>query len=233
MSIAIIVLVYNEEDNILSCLHSIVNQTIPFDQLIIINNNSTDNSDAIIKDFIKRYQDKNIIYGNEGEQGIIPARNHGFRLANTDIIAKVDADTTLGRTWISEILEAFEDDKVVGVSTMPKFYDMELPVLREIYRLSQLVYTYISFLVFGSFVLYGTSMAIRASYWPIILPKLQKDELACHEDIDISIYLKKYGKIKYIKNISAKTSVRRYISLRPTLHYLKKYWLSIKVSRQA
>lgn len=233
LSIAIVVLVYNEEERILSCLQSIVNQTTEFNQLIIINNNSTDNSDSIIKDFINRYQDKNIIYENEAKQGIIPARNHGFALANCDILAKVDADTRLGRTWIAEILKAFEEQRVVGVSTMPKFRDMEIPILRGIYRLGQLIYIYLNFLIFGSFVLYGTSMAIRASYWPVILPKLQKNDLACHEDIDISIYLKQYGKIKYLRNISAKTSVRRFVNPRTSLHYLKKYWLTIKVSRQA
>ncbi len=74
MKISVIVPVHNEEKYIGECIESLLKQSVPADEIIIINNNSTDNTVAIVK----KYPVKLL---NEKKQGITFARNKGLNIA--------------------------------------------------------------------------------------------------------------------------------------------------------
>ena len=54
--ISVIIPVYNVEKYLAECLDSVVNQTVPFEQVIIVNDGSTDGSLAICEKYQKKYE---------------------------------------------------------------------------------------------------------------------------------------------------------------------------------
>ena len=55
MNICIIIPAYNEEDYIVNTLESLVSQTYPIKEIVIVNDNSTDNTHSIIDSFSKKH----------------------------------------------------------------------------------------------------------------------------------------------------------------------------------
>lgn len=90
ITIAAIIPVYNAEDYIEECLNSIFEQIIPFDEVIIINDGSTDKSAEIIEQICKYHSEVKYIYQSNRGQAV--ARNAGMRIVQTDYVVFIDAD---------------------------------------------------------------------------------------------------------------------------------------------
>lgn len=94
MKITLVIPVYNEEQYIAGCLDSIAKQKIRPDEVIVVDNNCTDNTLLIVKKY------PFVQVKHEEKQGMIAARNAGFNAASHEIIARCDADTQLPTNWI-------------------------------------------------------------------------------------------------------------------------------------
>lgn len=109
MKVSVVIPAFNEAEFLDACLNSLTKQTEPPDEIIVVNNNSTDNTVKIAKKY-----DVRIV--NEKKQGMISARNSGFNKAKFDIIARTDADTILPPSWIKKIKNGFKDKDLVALS---------------------------------------------------------------------------------------------------------------------
>lgn len=101
--VSIIVPVYNVEKYIARCLDSLVNQTLDDIEIIIINDGSKDNSDQIIKEYKKRYN--NIIYATKENGGLSDARNFGMVYATGEYVAFLDSDDFVDKTMYQKMYE--------------------------------------------------------------------------------------------------------------------------------
>ncbi|NGU66465.1 glycosyltransferase family 2 protein [Clostridium perfringens] len=90
IKVSILIPVYNTEKYLRKCLDSVINQTLKEIEIIITNDGSTDNSEYIINEYIKKY-DK-IIYTKQKNSGLGATRNKGIELANGEYIAFLDSD---------------------------------------------------------------------------------------------------------------------------------------------
>lgn len=88
--ISIIVPVYNTEKYVKKSISSILNQSYKNIELIIINDGSTDNSEKIVKDLIKK--NKNVKYKKIKNSGVAHARNIGLEMATGKYVGFVDSD---------------------------------------------------------------------------------------------------------------------------------------------
>ena len=95
--ISIIVPIYNAEKYIDKCIASIVKQTYTNIEIILIDDNSNDNSLFIEKKWKKKDSRINIIVnkGDECKHGTANARNIGLKVAHGDLIAFSDDDDTM------------------------------------------------------------------------------------------------------------------------------------------
>lgn len=93
MLISIIIPVYNSEDSIRNCLNSILNQTIPNFEVVVINDGSTDNTLAILEEYAKKYS--NIKVYSFENAGVSVARQRGINLASGEYFIFVDSDDTI------------------------------------------------------------------------------------------------------------------------------------------
>lgn len=89
--VSVIVPVYNVENYIDRCMHSLVNQTLQDIEIIVVNDGSTDGSIDIVKIYQNKYPNK-IKYVEKENGGLSDARNYGMKFATGDYIAFLDSD---------------------------------------------------------------------------------------------------------------------------------------------
>lgn len=99
---SIIVPVYNGEKYLRECLDSVLNQTFKNYELIIINDGSSDNSEAICKEYYLKNMSK-IVYLSKKNEGVSSARNMGLKISNGDYIMFLDSDDLLVKDALEEI----------------------------------------------------------------------------------------------------------------------------------
>ena len=112
--ISVVMPVYNASKYLHEAIQSVLNQTFNDFELIILNDNSTDNSLEIIRDFIKK--DRRIILINK-HQNVGPAqlRNEGFEISKGEFIALMDADDIAHPERFEKQIEVFNNDSKLGV----------------------------------------------------------------------------------------------------------------------
>lgn len=109
---SVIIPVHNREKYIKDTLRSVVGQDYRPLQLILVDNNSTDNSIAEAKKYLLPYQDENFIvtYTNEEKTGACAARNKGVTLTKAPYMMFLDDDDMLSSFCaISQVVEHFEN----------------------------------------------------------------------------------------------------------------------------
>jgi len=87
--ISVILSTYNDEQTISYAIKSILNQSYPNFELIIINDCSTDKT----KELIQSFDDSRLIYmENQKNIGRSRSRNKGIKIAKGEFIAIMDGD---------------------------------------------------------------------------------------------------------------------------------------------
>ncbi len=103
VKISAVVPTYNSEKILKECLDSLTSQTHPFDEIIIVDNASTDRTIEIIKN----YPFKKILLEKNMERCV--SRNTGWRAAQNEIVAIIENDSVYDKHWVEKVLECFEN----------------------------------------------------------------------------------------------------------------------------
>ena len=109
MKVSVVICTYNRSDILKECLQSLVNQTIDssFFEVIIVDNNSTDDTQNTIFPFTSKHAHFKSIF--EETIGLSHARNSGFKAAKTDWISYIDDDAKVQPNYIERILWIIEN----------------------------------------------------------------------------------------------------------------------------
>jgi len=92
LKVSIIVPTYNREGYLKECLNSIINQNYPNLEIIVTDDNSTDNTENIVKEYIKRYPFIKYVKNKKYPKGPNGNKNNGLDNATGDIIGIFDDD---------------------------------------------------------------------------------------------------------------------------------------------
>lgn len=218
LTLSIVIPVFNEENQIKSCLESISLQTELPDEVIVVDNNSTDNTVMIAKEF------DFVRVVNEMSQGVLFARTAGFNNAKTDIIGRIDAETHLKPGWVKQVKRIFLDEEVCAVSGPVGYHDAPFRRMALFIDKNLRKATWHMGARDNAVFLFGSNMAIRKKAWNKVSSKvcMRKD---VHEDIDLAIHLNQIGqKIIFDENLNAMTSSRRMQDSAPDFYrYLQVY----------
>ncbi|MBA3758843.1 glycosyltransferase family 2 protein [Candidatus Saccharibacteria bacterium] len=202
LTLSLVIPVYNEEHHIGPCLDAIAAQTDKPDEVIVVDNNSSDKTLEIAK----LYPFVSIL--TEKKQGVVHARNTGFNAARGDVIARIDADTLLPPNWTGSIRKAFNNQKTDAVTGPVYYYDM--PFSSVNYRLDHFFRSIMNIRMEQFPFLYGSNMAIRRSAWKLVADKTCVAKKV-HEDLDLAIHLQEAGYgITYRPDMRGGVSARRY-----------------------
>ena len=105
MVISVIIVTFNRCAFLKKCLKSLIDQTVLPDEIIVVDNGSSDNTKQIIDEFINnRSVPINYIFKQRG--GISSGRNSGLKHAIGDIVAFTDDDCLVCKDWIKNIKDA-------------------------------------------------------------------------------------------------------------------------------
>ena len=117
MKITVILCTYNRCLSLGKTLESIAASTCPgwIDWgVLVVDNNSKDQTRAVVEDFCRRYPDR-FRYVFEPQQGKSYALNAGIREARGDVLAFTDDDVTFEPTWLQNLTDPLRDGIWAGV----------------------------------------------------------------------------------------------------------------------
>ena len=98
---------YNGEKYINKCLDSLLNQSLGPDEIIIVDNKSTDGSLELIN---SEFRDKVYIISLEKNTGFSVAVNEGIRASNSEFVVLLNNDTELDKDWLKELYAVMQKD---------------------------------------------------------------------------------------------------------------------------
>jgi glycosyltransferase involved in cell wall biosynthesis len=117
MHISVVICTYNRSQSLRGTLASLAEMEVPSNlswELIVVDNNSADDTRAVIEE-IGWTSGLKVQYVFEGKQGLSHARNAGVRAAEGEIIAFTDDDVRIDPHWLGELANAFKEFDCVGV----------------------------------------------------------------------------------------------------------------------
>lgn len=120
--VSVLVPAWNEEDGVITTAIALLKSTYKNLEILVINNNSTDNTEANLRRLLRRYENTlkvgepriDLRYILERRQGKGHALNTGVAEARGDIIVSIDADCYVPPQTIENFVKCFEDPKVMA-----------------------------------------------------------------------------------------------------------------------
>jgi len=163
MKVSVICTVLNEADSMESLLTSLLSQTKPADEIVIVDGGSQDGTADIVDCFMRASTPVHLSVA--AVANIARGRNIAIELANHDIIASIVGGCTADRHWLQNLVEPFEGDGNIDV--VGGFWLAETKSAFE-ECLAELIYPQIETLDEAEFLPSGRSIAFRRECWEAV-----------------------------------------------------------------
>lgn len=111
-SLSLVIAAYNVEAYIREALESVRLQVVPFNEVVIINDGSTDGTLEIIKEYSDLPGYRVITTTNKG---LGAARNLGARVASSEYLMFLDSDDYTDTNLVYSFLEAYSQDPLIDL----------------------------------------------------------------------------------------------------------------------
>lgn len=181
-TLTVIIPAHNESKRIHKCLDALMRQAIMPDEIIVVDNNSTDDTAAIAA----QYDRVQVIH--EPRKGISYARTAGFDAASSEIIARLDADTVAAPTWAEAMLDYFTEHPTIAAITGGAALADFSPGNRYWMKSWVRVFRHWQSRLGGvTQRLYGHNFALRREVWQAVRPLLSLGDDNVSEDLDLSL----------------------------------------------
>jgi len=124
---------YNNAREVMRGISSVLKQSVPFLELVVVNDGSTDGGDGVVR----RLTDKRIRMIDQQNKGVSAARNRGIAEAKGDLIAFLDADDEWKPHFLETVLRlhrAFPQCSVFATHYLFRELDgsIRTPILRRV-----------------------------------------------------------------------------------------------------
>ena len=211
LRISVIVCAHNEARYLPACLYSVLGQTRPPDEVLVIDNASVDST----REIAERVPGVRVV--PEPRKGLVKARETARRHATGDILVYLDADCRAPLTWLQAIERRFDrDPELVALSAPYRFYDWDWlgRSLIRVYDLTvapatQLLVKHV--LRLGT-IFYGGNFAVRRDALAAIGGFDTTIEFH-GEDTNLGRRLFSLGKVGLYQDCWLYTSARRYVAM--------------------
>lgn len=233
LTISAIVCAYNEAPFLSACLFSLLAQTRPPDEIIVVNNASTDATG----DVARAIPGVRVI--DEPVKGLVVARETARRAARGDLLAYVDADCRAPLHWIESIAAPFADARVIAVTGPYRFYDWDAAgraLLRAYdWIVAPPTHVAVHHLLGIGAILYGGNFAVRRAAL-VGIGGFDRSIEFHGEDTNLGRRLTPFGRIVIDRRSWVWTSARRYRAMgrRKVFGlYVRNFWSEILRHRPA
>ncbi len=202
MKISIVIPAYNEEKYLGACLeNALKNKTSEVEEIIVVDNNSTDHTAQIAQQFPE------VKLLKEEKPGTNNARQRGFGEARGELVAFIDADSHLTADWFYKTQKYFnEDPELVALSGPYTFYDLNSKIKKKTVELWS-----------KSEEILNRTMGYMAQGGNLIIKKQALEKIGGFntqltfygDDIEVAKRLAKLGKVKFTVDLAIPSSARR------------------------
>ena len=108
--VSVVIPTYNYGRFIAEAIESVLGQTLPPADIVVVNDGSTDGTEEVVLGFGGRVK-----YIRQENRGVSEARNRGVAETTGELIAFLDADDTWERTKLEKQVERFAADEEIGL----------------------------------------------------------------------------------------------------------------------
>lgn len=184
---SVIVPCFNAEKTLRSCLNSILPQTYNDFEVVVINDSSTDNSKAILDEFVKKDQRVHAYHFHNA--GVAISRTRGTNLAEGDYVIFVDSDDTIAPNLLATLAITIVNNRY------PDIVRYQVNLVNDVKRKDHQRYNYldeVNAVMSGMDALKQWSKPRKkyAVYWLFAFKKnifykfsIAGSELRCYEDV--------------------------------------------------
>ncbi len=165
-SITVIIPLYNKEHYVLRAVQSLLEQTQQPDQIIIINDASTDNSVAVLQPILTANQSLMELVHNETNKGVSYTKNVGISKASSDYIMFLDADDSYDIHFIELVKKETTNNSQQNIFISACKYVPDgfiYPLIPKQYLKNSHQLTYLDKLAFIPFV-GGSNVILKTSF---------------------------------------------------------------------
>ena len=206
LTISVVVPSYNDAAMLEQCLDALAKQTRPADEIVVVDNGSTDATGEVARSAGARVV-------TEPRRGIPQATAAGFDAALGDVLGRLDADTIPPADWVARVERAFTADLHLDALSGPgRFYGgtaFNRWYAEHVHM--PMYYRFVAW-VLGHDVLYGSNLAIRASAWRVLREHVHRDRPDVTDDLDLTINLHPGMGVRFDPTLEVEVSARPFES---------------------
>jgi glycosyltransferase involved in cell wall biosynthesis len=208
MIISVVIPVYNDAAHLERCLGALAAQSRPADEIVVVDNASTDASAEVAV----RAGARVVV---EEKRGIPQASAAGFDAASGTVIARLDADCIPPADWLARIDAAFSADARLGMLTgSARFHDAG-PVVGWAGRYLYLGWYFSAMgMLLGHPPVFGSNFAMRVEAWQRLRHTMHRDDAETHDDLDLSFQVPPGMRVVFDRDLEMEISSRPFKSAR-------------------
>jgi cellulose synthase/poly-beta-1,6-N-acetylglucosamine synthase-like glycosyltransferase len=211
--VSIIISARNEQNNIINCLNDIIEQDYDKElfEIIVIDDASTDNTNALVNDFINinsAYNIKLLSLKEQEHQNLFKKRaiSKAIDLATGKLIITTDADCRMKQKWLSAIVDFYEANDFKMISAPVCFHntDTVFKKMQSLEFMSLIVSGAASVALKNPIMCNGANLAYEKELFYKV-NGFDNDKYASGDDVFLLLKTKKMFKhsIGFIKNYDA------------------------------
>jgi GT2 family glycosyltransferase len=99
---------YNSRRYLKECLDSVMRQSYPVDEILVIDDGSQDGTADIASAYPAR------VIRHTRNLGLAAARNRAFKESRNEFVASLDSDCAAGKDWLARLMQCFTDPGIAG-----------------------------------------------------------------------------------------------------------------------
>lgn len=224
---SVVIPVKDDSRPLTRCLRDLARQTRPADEIVVVDNASSDDSADVARSAGARVV-------AELRPGIPVTAATGYDAATGDLILRCDADSRLPPDWIARIAALLADGDTAAVTGPAVFYDLPArfaALSRLLGALYLGAYTSTTGLALGHPPLFGSNFGMRRDAWEAVRHSVHRLDPEVHDDLDLSMHLGPERRIRWVRSLLVGISARPFTDgaalcrrFRRGMHTITSHW---------
>jgi glycosyltransferase involved in cell wall biosynthesis len=200
--ISVVIPVWNDAALLDACLVALSRQSRTPDEIIVVDNNSTDDSALVALRHGARVIPQPL-------QGIAASSATGFDAADGELIARLDADSVPPRTWLERIERLSVEAGPLTVITGPGTFYGSGRVAAWLGRTFYLGSFFATFrIILGHSPIFGSNFMMSRELWRRVRDTVHRTTRTVHDDIDLSYQLQPDMNVRFVPSLTVGISSR-------------------------